>query len=125
MRSSAYQIECAEFRHQALFKVYGKGMERMVKQKKLEDTLSCRFAFMSSTGLMQGEDGETVIEKEGWKTVKSDNKIVMRFFQKLLDHFLNKKSIEFNHGGRDYTVTDVSDINGQSVYLSLGIESVT
>ena len=123
--SESRMIEAAKFRHTSDFRVYGRGSESLVPQKKLEDTLKgVKFSFLSSAGLARGDDAGAFIFNQAWRAVKSDTDIVLRYFQKIHDYFFNKKHIQFSHEGRTLKVTGCLNVNGEGVYTVLEVQSV-
>ena len=112
-------INCSDFRNTADFLIYGKGNQDLVRENILQDTLhKVRFGFIGGTGLSKGESGGLEIRRDAWRIISANNDIVMRYFKKLYDYFFSKKTIEFIHNNQKYNLVSLTDINGESVYMT-------
>ena len=122
MRSKGYMIDASRFRHSGAFKVYTESND-LVPTKTLDQTINVWFSFVSGSGLNQGQTGGVEL-KDSWRQVISDDLIVFRYNQVLHEKFDEKKLIQLEYGGKNYTLVKLDDLNGESIYSVAEIEDV-
>ena len=122
MRSKGYMIDASKFRHFGTFKAYRESND-IVATRTLEMSIPVWFAFAGGTGLKLGSD-DSLDVKDSWRRNISEDDIILRYNADLHNLFAQKRLIELSNNDKTFTVTSVSDLNGESIYSVVKIEDV-
>ena len=121
-RATCLMIEPAKFRHRATIRSYTKD-SALVASDTLSNTFQIWYSFLSSSGLLMGQDSEMNLAGD-WLQLLETDKVVFRFLKSLQDDFYSKKRLKFSTMGSEFSVTKLSDVNGEGIYSIAELERV-
>lgn len=129
MRSqNNFQIESSNFRHFGTFKIISKSFNsaggQTVPTEREDRTLDVWFSYLSGSGLKMGQELAEG-NQDNWEMLKDNNSIVFRFQEILENMFREKeKNIKLTVGSKDYSLTKLLNVAGESIYQVAGLERI-
>ena len=126
VRSSSFQIEPANIgRHSSDFIVQSRSQTAELARPLVTNKTfkGVKWGWTAGTGLLKGEGGDISLDyRNVWRKISEDSSITMRYWQDLYNEVIAKKFIHFFHQGKKYSVLSVLNVNGESIYMTLGVE---